>query len=88
MLVAGTSLRQLAEQFGCADTIRALVHRHRDERARYRRALKIVDHHHVSVTGPGDGYRWPAPEPPPDDGETLLQLLERELGAHPIPIGA
>src|SRR6478735_219509 len=30
--VAGTSLQQLAEQFGCTDAIRTLVKRHRDER--------------------------------------------------------
>ncbi len=26
---------------------------------------------------------WP-PEPPPDDGETLMDLLHRELGAYLI----
>jgi hypothetical protein len=87
VLVAGTSLQQLAEQFGCADTVRALLNRHRDERARYRRALKIVDQQHIPALNTTDGYLWP-PEPPPADEETLLELLERELGAHPIPIGA
>ena len=82
VLVAGTSLQQLAEQFGCADTVRALVKRHRDERARYRRALRIVDQHHVPVLAPTESYLWP-PEPPPDE-ETLLELLERELGAYLI----
>ena len=85
VLVAGTSLRQLAEQFGCADTVRALLNRHRDERARYRRALRIVDQHHVPVLSSAEAYLWP-PEPPPGE-ETLLELLERELGAHPIPVG-
>lgn len=84
VIVAGTSLQLLAEQFGCVDTVRALVKRHRDERARYRAALRVVDHHHIPVLCPGEDYRWPAPEPPPDE-ETLLELLERELGAHPIP---
>jgi hypothetical protein len=28
-------------------------------------------------------YLWP-PEPPPED-QSLLELLERELGAHPVP---
>jgi DNA-binding transcriptional ArsR family regulator len=88
VLVAGTSLRLLAEQFGCVDTVRALINRHRDDRARYRQALKIVDQQHCPVAGPGNGYRWPPPEPPPDEVETLLELLERELGAHPIPVGA
>jgi hypothetical protein len=86
VLVPGTNLQQLAEQFGCADTVRALLNRHRDERTRYRRALRIVDQHHAPAIAATDGYLWP-PEPPPDD-ETLLELLERELGAHPIPAGA
>jgi hypothetical protein len=86
VLVPGTSLQQLAEQFGCDDTVRALLSRHRDERARYRRALRIVDQHHIPTLSSTNGYLWP-PEPPPDD-QTLLELLERELGAHPIPVGA
>jgi DNA-binding transcriptional ArsR family regulator len=86
VLVSGTSLQQLAEQFGCADTVRALLNRHRDERTRYRRALRIVDRDHVPAIAATEAYLWP-PEPPPDD-ETLLELLERELGAHPIPVGA
>jgi hypothetical protein len=88
VLVPATSLVLLAEQFGCTDTVRALVNRHRDERARYRRALRVVDQHPISVLDPADGYLWPPPDPPPEDEETLLELLERELGAHPIPVGA
>jgi hypothetical protein len=86
VLVPETSLQQLAEQFGCADTVRALLNRHRDERTQYRRALRIVDQHHIPALGNTEAYLWP-PEPPPDE-ETLLEMLERELGAHPIPIGA
>jgi hypothetical protein len=86
VLVAGTSLQQLAEQFGCADTVRALLSRHRDERVRYRRALRIVYEYHFPALSSAEPYLWP-PEPPPDD-QTLLELLERELGAHPIPVGA
>ena len=85
VLVAGASLAVLAEQFGCTDTVRGQVGRHRDERTRYRRALRIVDQHPISVLDPVDGYLWPPTEPPPDE-ETLLELLERELGAHPIPV--
>ena len=49
VLVPGTSLQLLAEQFGCATTpSAALLNRHRDERARYRRALRIVDQHHMT----------------------------------------
>jgi len=82
VLVVGTSLQQLAEQFGCTDTVRALLKRHRDERARYRQALRVVDQHHVPALTRTVGYLWP-PEPPPDQ-ETLLDLLHRELGAYLI----
>ena len=80
---AGATMQQLAEQFGCVETVRALVHRHRVERAAYRQALRIVDQHHIVVAEPPDGYLWP-PEPPPAETETLLELLHRELGAYLI----
>jgi len=88
VLVPGTRLTLLAEQFGCADTVRALVKRHRDERARYRRGCSEL----LTSTRSRSSIRrmgtcGPPPDPPPEDGETLLQLLERELGAHPIPAG-
>ena len=68
--------------FGCVDTVRRLINRHRDERACYRRALRIVDQHDIPVLNATDGYLWP-PEPPPDQ-ETLVDLLQRELGAYLI----
>jgi len=85
VIVPGTSLLLLAEQFGCFDQVRAQVGRHRGERAAYRRVLRIVDQHPAATTvGPVDeAYLWP-PEPPPDDGETLMDLLHRELGAYLI----
>ena len=86
MLVPGTSLELLAEQFGCLEQVRVQVGRHRGERAAYRRALRIVDHHPAATGGPVDeaaAYLWP-PEPPPEDGETLMDLLHRELGAYLI----
>jgi hypothetical protein len=52
----------------------------------YLQALRIVDQHHVPVLNDAHEYLWP-PEPPPEE-ETLLDLLERELGAHPILVGA
>ena len=86
-LVPGTSLELLAEQFGCVEDVRAQVGRHRGERAAYRRALRIVDQHPEATTvGPVDEAEvslWP-PEPPPDEGETLMDLLHRELGAYLI----
>ena len=54
---------------------------------KYRRALSIVDHHPAAtVIDPieeAEAYLWPA-EPPPEDGETLMDLLHRELGAYLI----
>ena len=87
-LVPGTSLELLAEQFGCLEDVRAQVGRHRGERAAYRRALRIVDEHPAATitVGPveeAEAYLWP-PEPPPEDGETLMDLLHRELGAYLI----
>ena len=86
-LVPGTSLQLLAEQFGCLEQVRSQVGRHRGERAAYRRALRIVDQHPDATTvGPveeAEAYLWP-PEPPPEDGETLMDLLHRELGAYLI----
>jgi len=88
-LVPGTSLHLLAEQFGCLEEIHVQVGRHRGERAAYRRALRIVDQPPAATgiaVGPveeAEAYLWP-PEPPPDDGETLMDLLHRELGAYLI----
>ena len=86
-LVPGTSLHLLAEQFGCLEEIRVQVGRHRGERAAYRRARRIVDQHPATAVldsvGEAEAYLWP-PEPPPDDGETLMDLLHRELGAYLI----
>jgi hypothetical protein len=89
MLVSGTSLPLLAEQFGCVEEVRAQVGRHRGERAAYRRALRIVDQHPATTVGPVDeaeAYLWP-PEPPPPEEETLMDLLHRELGAYLIGTG-
>jgi hypothetical protein len=89
--VPGTSLQLLAEQFGCLEQVRGQVGRHHIERATYRRALRIVDQHPVLATTVGpveeaEAYLWP-PEPPPEDGETLMDLLHRELGAYLIGTG-
>ena len=77
----------MAEQFGCLEQVRTQVERHRGEPAAYRRAPRIVDQHPEATTvGPVDeaeAYLWP-PEPPPEDRETLMDLLHRELGAYLI----
>jgi len=83
-VVAATSLTVLAEQFGVLETIRKTVQRHRDERAAYRRVLQMVEAKPLLSPGPADWY-WPPPDPPPQDDVTALDLLERILGAHPVP---
>ncbi len=86
-LVTGTSLELLAEQFGCLEQVRNQIGRHRVERAAYRRALRIVDHHPTTVIDPvqqAETYLWPPETPPPQDEETLMDLLHRELGAYLI----
>ncbi len=87
VLVPSTSLTALAEQFGVAETIHRQVVRHRHERAAYRLVLHIADRHRPAPPADADWYDGPPPEPPPDDDESLtaLSLLERILGAHPIP---
>ena len=89
VLVASTSLTALAEQLGVAETIHRQVLRHRHERAAYRLVLNIADRHRPPpIPSAADWYDRPPPEPPPpDDDESLtaLSLLERILGAHPIP---
>ena len=85
-LATGADLTLLAEQFGCTDTVRALINRHRDERAAYRRALRVGDQH-IETVNLSRTEQWPDPEPPPEI-ETLLDLLERELGAHLVEANA
>jgi DNA-binding IclR family transcriptional regulator len=83
IMVAGTDLAVLAEQLGVTEIIDALVRQHREERAAYRLVLQIADRHTTVVAG----ARWfGAPEPPSDPGtETALEVLQRILGAYPIP---
>ena len=83
-IVATTSLTTLAEQFGVLETIQNTVHRHRDERARYRRVLQIAETNPFLSSGPEDWHAWPPPDPPPLKDVTALDLLERILGAHPV----
>jgi len=91
VLVASTSLTALAEQLGVAETIHRQVMRHRTERAAYRLVLHIADRHRPPPPPvDADWYDRPPPEPPPDDDDddeslTALSLLERILGAHPVP---
>jgi len=76
-LVSGTSLQLLAEEFGRFQQIRTQVGRHRVERAAYRRALQIVDHHSEAATlgavEEAEAYLGP-PEPPPERRGNLMDL--------------
>jgi len=72
------------QQFGVLETIRKTVQRHRDERAAYRRVLQMVEAKPILSPDPAD-WCWPPPDPPPQDDVTALDLLERILGAHPVP---
>lgn len=85
IIQTGTSLTALAEQLGVLDTIRIIVQRHRDERARYRYVLLKVEKRGVFQPPTEDWDLWPPEPPPDDDGLTLLDLLQRVLGATPIP---
>ncbi|WP_188943333.1 helix-turn-helix domain-containing protein [Nakamurella endophytica] len=86
-IVAGTSLVLLAEQFGCLDAVRDLIDRHRTERAAYRAAYALTrraGHTPGTPLLPPLDDDWPPPPEPPDQHQTLLDLLEQQLGAHPI----
>ena len=83
-VVAGTDLTVLAEQLGVLETIADQVQRHRVERAAYRRVLHIADRHTITADPPS--WRVEEPESPPDQAiETALDVLQRILGAYPIP---
>jgi len=84
-IVATTSLSVLADQFGVYDTIIALIARHRDERATYRRLLRIADPPPTTTTDLPDQHSGLPPPPPPDEAETALDILQRMLGAQLIP---
>lgn len=85
--IGTASLEQLAEQLGVTDTIVAIVERHRDERARFRAALGIPTRAHLSIVANHDlppPIPRMHPPPPPGEGETALELLQRVLGARII----
>ena len=74
--------------FGGLEQVRTQVGRHRGERAAYVPTGAADRRQHPTTTVLGlveeaEDYLWP-PEPPPEDGETLIDLLHRELGAYLI----
>ncbi len=46
--------------------------------------LQMAEAKPVLSPDPAD-WLWPPPDPPPPDDTTALDLLERILGAHPVP---
>ena len=77
----------LADQFGVYEAITKQLARHRDERASYRRLLRIVDKESTITMDVPDWYSDLAPPPPDEHTETALDILQRILGAHPVPAG-
>jgi DNA-binding transcriptional ArsR family regulator len=66
-IVAGTSLKQLAEQFGVLEAVALQVHRYRNDRIIWREWLaKNVDCV-PQLLSPDDDYPWELFEGPPDD---------------------
>ena len=68
VIVAGTSLQLLAEQFGCLEQVRVQVGRHRAERQVIGGRCGSSTQHPAAaaVEAVEEVYLWP-PEPPPDD---------------------
>lgn len=79
-------LHAAADQHGVLDTIRRQINRHRDERAAYRRALRIVDPPPSVDLISANAYFWPPSglEPREPDWTSPLALLEQMLGAYVI----
>ena len=73
--------------FGGLEQVRTQVGRHRCGTRRVPTgAADRRQHPTTTVLGlveEAEDYLWP-PEPPPEDGETLIDLLHRELGAYLI----
>lgn len=85
-IVATTCLGRLAEAWGVIDTIRARITKHRAERAAYRRALRIPDNPWADLALATWTTESATGSDPPDDLlGTALDLLQRELGALPVP---
>lgn len=81
------SLDQLAEQFGIVDAIRARLAHFREERRQWWARLGII--RLTGAHGTVGTYDEPPPsdvDPPPEPGWTVMDLLERELGAHLIAV--
>jgi len=83
-IVVTTSLTVLAEQFGVLETSEKPCNVTVTKELRTDGVLQIVEAKPLLSPDPADWY-WPPPDPPPQDDITALDLLERILGAHPVP---
>lgn len=81
-LVATTSLALLAEQLGCLEEIADQLAHHREERRSFHAALGVITRHNPAVLAAWQPQPWL--DPPPDIDDTVLDLLQRELGARVI----
>ncbi|MET3810902.1 DNA-binding transcriptional ArsR family regulator [Arthrobacter sp. UYEF3] len=66
-IVAATSLRQLAEEFGVLEAVAAQLQRYRIERMLWREWLAKNVNTVAELLSPGEDYPWEAFEGPPDD---------------------
>jgi DNA-binding transcriptional ArsR family regulator len=78
-IVAGTSLKQLAEQFGVLEAVEAQVQRYRQDRIIWREWLAKNVNTVVELLSPDDDYPWETFEGPPDDW-TLSDIAFRRTG--------
>lgn len=83
-IVSGTSLAMLAEQLGCLEEIDVQLTRYRVERAAYRAALGIA-RGWPELSDPMDAFPYDdGADPPGGIDSTVLDLLQRRLGARII----
>ena len=66
-VVASTSLKQLAEQFGVLEAVAAQLQRYRMDRILWREWLSKHVHTVTELLSPGEDYPWEEFEGPPDD---------------------
>lgn len=78
-IVAGTSLRQLAEQFGVLEAVALQLQRYRNDRIIWREWLaKNVDCV-PQLLSPDDDYPWELFEGPPDEW-SLSDMASNRMG--------
>jgi DNA-binding transcriptional ArsR family regulator len=67
VIVAGTSLKELAEHFGVMEAVSAQLHRYRIERILWKEWLSKNVNTVAELLSPGEDYPWETFEGPPDD---------------------